>query len=419
MSLAAKQYSLDFDGHEHFRHLHQPAHGVTLLWERSDGANRWHKLRPDDAHIPALLAAQAGQPDRYITPNEFHAWRLVRHLKSLRACYVDVDLKNGQDSQVVLALILSELSIPKPSAVVLSGRGLHLYWFIEPVPSQALPVWQRVQDTLIELLKPYGGDPAARDCARVLRLVGSVNSKNGETVRGVVYDPSPYTFRHLCDEVLGERAARPSAIVRDVNVERARRGQRTRTGSIYDRWHLVYRDLLAIAEHHFLGGVPDGYRDKWLFLSGVALSWFAHPDVMQVELEKQARVWTPGLTMREVRSAIEPSLTRARLAADEQLVKWGDELVDPRYRFRRETLFEWMQGCIPSDLAPQLRAIVSKETKAEHHAEAKRKHEATRDRVAEGRHQTHEKGRTALGEPWVALGISRRTYFRRKAAGTL
>lgn len=401
---------------DHFAHLHQPSHGTTLLWERASG-NHWHKLSPGDARIPSLLAAQHGQEDRYLSANEFHGWRLVRLLKSLRCCYVDID--GCRDAEYTLAEALDTLKyaqLPPPSAVVFSGRGLHLYWFIEPVPGKALPVWQRCQDALIAALLPLGADPAAKDCTRVLRLVGSVNSKTGTVVRGLVLNPEPYGFRHLCDEILGYRQPRQPAPVRDLSVARAERGGRLRTGSIYDRWHLVYQDLLTIAKHHAsLGGVPTGYRDKWLFLSAVALSWFANPNTLERELLDIAKKWSRGLSDSEVRNAIAAPLDRAALAAEGKQVEFGGELLDPRYRFRRDTLHEWMSPIIPADLGTQLRAIVSADTKAAHESERTR----ARDRVAEGRHETHQRGRKAVGKPWLELNMSRSAYYRRKAQGTL
>ena len=416
---AEKSHTIDLDtSRSHFDSLHQAAHGTVVLWERA-GANHWHKLHPGDAHIPALLAAQDGQPDRYISANQFHGWRLVRLLKSLRACYVDVD--NCTDLPLVLEA-LRDAQLPPPSAVVWSGRGLHLYWFVKPVPAQALPVWQRVQDTLIKALLAVGADPAAKDCTRVLRLVGSINSKTGTEVRGLVLDPEPYEFRHLCDEVLGQRQPRQVAVVRDLAAARAERGERIRTGSIYDRWHLVYRDLLAIAEYHFLGGVPHGHRDKWLFLSAVALSWFANPATLRGELERQAQAWT-GLGVLEVRKAIKGPLERAELAAAGKLFEYDGALQDPRYKFRRETLWDWMQPIVPRDLAPQLRAIVSDDVRKAHRQETRAKHEATRDRVAEGRYkQTRDAYRATsvtAQKPWEALGISRASYYRRKASEAL
>jgi len=399
---------------EHYDHLHGVAHGTALVWERRATANRWHKLSPGDAHIPALLAAQTGQPDRYVTANEFQGWRLVALLKSLRCCYVDIDgCKDAEHTLGEALERLREAQLPPPSAVVFSGRGLHLYWLIEPVPAQALPVWQRCQDVLIAALRSLGADPVAKDCTRVLRLVGSVNSKNGAVVRGLVFDPQPYAFRHLCDEVLGYRVPR-TAEVRDLAVARAARGQRLSTGSVYDRWHLVYRDLLAIAESHLLGGVPHGHRDKWLFLSAVALSWFANPQTLNRELEKQARCWTQGLSVSEVRSAIKGPIERAEAAAAGKQYEWEGELQDPRYRFRRETLWAWMQDAIPADLAPQLRAIVPDAIRKEHKRETDAKHQLKRA-------ATRERGRRvdttseAQQKPWEALGISRASYYRKKA----
>lgn len=413
---------------QHFELLHDPAHGTSILWERSSSATTsgvWHKLRAGDPHIPALLAAQSGLPDRFITVNEFYGWRLVRNIKSLRACYVDLD---SCDNLPIALEALRDAALPPPTAAVWSGRGLHLYWMHEAVPGKVIPVWQRCQDTLVKALSVIGADPAARDCTRVLRLAGSINSKNGQMVRGLVLDPTPYTFRHLCDEILGYREPK-AAPVRDLATAKAERGlPSNRKGSIYARWHLVYRDLLTIAEHYFLGGIPHGHRNDWLFLSAVALSWFANPATLRGELERVAATWTPDLRLSEVRSAIKTPLDRAAMAAEGKMIEWQGQPCDPRYRFKRETLLEWMQSIITPDLAPLLRAIVPAEVKTKRHAEAKKQYEATRDRVMEGRHETHQRGRKqgsiqenslAQQKPWEVLGISRRTYFNRKKAGTL
>lgn len=403
--------------HDHFAALHgNSPHGTVLLWERAS-ENRWHKLTQGDGHIPAMLASQVGQPDRFLSVNEFHGWRIVRLLKSLRACYVDID--GCVDPAYALDEALDTLrsnQMPPPSAVVFSGRGLHLYWLMEPVPAKALPVWQRIQDTLVATLAPLGADPAAKDCTRVLRLVGSTNSKSGAEVRGLVFDPEPFSLRHLADEVLGYRPEhQPTAKVRDLTTERAKRGERLRTGSIYDRWHLVYQDLATIARWYDIGGIPEGHRNSWLYLNAVALSWFANPASLRDELEKQARVWTPGLTLPEVRAAIKLPLERAQQAANDVRLEWRGDSIDPRLRFKRETLWQLMSPIVPSELAPQLRAIVSDETKAAH----EREREAARDRVKEGRHQTRHSDSAARIKPWESMGVSRATYYRRSASGLL
>lgn len=416
-------YALETPG-DHFDLLHTPSHGTVILWEKTGGPGRWHKLQPGDAYIPALLSAQTGKIDRYLTINEFYAWRLVRNIKSLRALYIDID---GNENLEAALEALRDAGLPPPTLVVFSGRGMHFYWLHKPVPAAALPVWQRCQDVLFKALAPLGGDPSAKDCTRVLRLVGSINSKSNTTVKGLILDPNLYEFRHLCNEILGYREPQERAKVRDMAAAKAERGQRIYTGSIYDRWHLVYRDLLTIAEWYFLGGIPEGHRDKWLFLCAVSMSWFAHPATLRNELERQAKAWTPRLTIAEIRSALQSPLERATLAAEGKVFEWQGQQYDPRYKFKRETLLEWMQPIIPPDLAPQLRAIISNETRDKHRLEIEQKR-TPRDRVAEGRRQSHQPGRkvgsvkedsTEQQKPWEVLNLSRRTYFRHKLAGTL
>ncbi len=404
---------------EHFELLHTPdQHGTAVLWEREGLGKRWHKLAPNDPHAPAILRAQVGTHDGFITVNEFKWWRQVDNLKSLRSLYVDIDRPMSIED---ISDALHQAKLPWPSLIVWSGRGVHLYWLHAPMPAQVLPVWQRCQDTIIKALAFAGADPAAKDCARVLRLCGTINAKNGAVVQGRVFDPEPWDWHSLCDEILGPRPA-PKAKVLDLSTAKANRGQRLRTGSIYDWWHLVYRDLLAIADKHWFGGIPQGHRDQFLFLSSVALSWFAHADTLEAELTRRAQTWTPGLSATEVRDAIRNPIARAQQAAAGKKVVFDGQERDPRYWYKRETLHQLMAPLIDAELAPTLRALVSDEVLAEHRREIE-KARAPRDRVAEGRYtlkrDEYEANSATRNKPWEALGISRRTYYRRKDAGTL
>jgi len=414
---------------EHFELLHTPdQYGTAVLWERQGLGKRWHKLAPYDPYIPTLLRAQVGTRDCFITVNEFRWWRQVDNLKSLRALYVDIDCPLTLDE---IDDALHAAKLPWPSLIVWSGRGVHLYWLHVPMPAQVLPVWQRCQDVIVKALLFAGADPAAKDCARVMRVCGTINAKNGAVVLGHIYDPEPWNWHSLCDEILGPRVEPKAAQVRDLATARADRGQRLRTGSIYDWWHLVYRDLLAIADRHWFGGIPEGHRDQFLFLSSVALSWFAHTDTLEAELTRRAQTWTPGLKAREVRAAIDSSLKRAQKAKAGEKVLWQGQERDPRYWYKRETLHGLMAPLIDDELAPTLRAIVSDEIREQHRRETDRAWEEKRperDRVAEGRRESHQVGRkagsvkadsAAQQKPWEALGISRATYYRRKEAGTL
>jgi len=86
------------------------------------------------------------------------------------------------------------------------------------------------------------------------------------------------------------------------------------------------------------------------------------------------------LDEREIRQALDPSLKRALLAAEGHKLSWDGQQVDPRYRFRRQTLYDWIGDLIPAALLPLMRAIIPDE-------EARRRDKA-RDRAKEGRYRT-------------------------------
>ena len=353
---------------EHFKQMHREAHGVVLLWEARKESKRWVKLKPEDPAVPSMLRGVEGNLDVYLSVNEFNGWRLVRLLRSLRALYVDID--GGAGLEEVLEA-LREKGIPEPSFVVWSGRGLHLYWLLRPLGAHGLPLWQRVQREILDALLPLGADPKARDCTRVLRLVGTVNSKNGETVRGLVLSGRYWSLYELAHELFGvsaEEALRPEkktakieqkGKVRDLQARAALKGRRVfreLSGSIYERWYLVYQDLLVIARHH--GQIPVGHRDEWLFLSGVALSWFTQGEALCAEIENAASAFTSGLRPNEVAKVSSVLCRRAEAAARGEKIEWGGKLVDPRYHFRRASLYKLMSPLITDSLLEQMRAVI-------------------------------------------------------------
>jgi hypothetical protein len=334
--------------------LHQKQRGMAILWQRDSVGKGWIKLPPSDPRIPDLLRAREGRNDTYITPNEFDGWRLVRLLRSLRACYVDLD--GCTDIYAVLDA-LTDQQKPHPSAILFSGRGLHLYWLLEALPSQALPVWQRIQDELIRSLANLGADSSAKDCTRLLRLSGTKNAKNGEEVIGHVLDGHRWSLRQLAFEVLGRdgRGHKPAAVVRDLRARRAHPDREIK-GSIYARWHLVFQDLVRISEHHS-HQVPQGYRDKWLFICGAALSWFTHPQGIEAEITSLGRLHT-DLEAQDFAAAAKQNVSRALDAAAGKKITWHGQEIDPRYRFKRQTLYDWLSPIIAPELLPKLRAIV-------------------------------------------------------------
>ena len=139
----------------------------------------------------------------------------------LCALYLDIDAGPHLDPAATLELALSVLQhsqIPGPTLCVFSGRGVHLYWLIHPVPAEVLPRWQACQRRLQQLVR---SDPKSLDCTRVLRLVGSRNPKavpERQTVTGIQLSVGRYHFDWLADQVLPLTRAE----VHDLRAERVR-----------------------------------------------------------------------------------------------------------------------------------------------------------------------------------------------------
>jgi len=87
---------------------------------------------------------------------------------------------------------VEELTGLRPSIVVDSGNGYHLYFRLSyEVDAKKL---KQLETALLEVLKPLGADAKSRDLARILRLPGTINPRNGRPVRVIAesdkeYDP--------------------------------------------------------------------------------------------------------------------------------------------------------------------------------------------------------------------------------------
>jgi hypothetical protein len=152
-----------------------------------------------------------------------------------------------------------------------------------------------------------------------------------------------------------------------------------------------------------------------LFLLGVSLSWFTRSDALPAEIERVARMYVPSLTSAEVRTYTGPIVRRAVMAANGVPVEYRGELVDPRYRFRSDTMRDWLGDLLTPEIEGQLQVLVPRSVLRQREIAR----QTSRDRVQEGRYEQRrteylEQSDQERSKPWEALGISRATYFRRK-----
>lgn len=403
-------------------------HGtVSFAQRRWDGNKNWHEFTADVAEardVAENLIRQAEPADIYVSQHSFHGWRRIARLAALGACYVDLDYMTraawaGRNPMAVLGAVqmtLEDQGLPQPSYVLNTGRGLLAVWLHELLPRAVLPRWNLVQQTLAEVLKPFGADKRALDAARVFRLSGSINSKaewDRRTVgmiwcQGMPDTPNRYVFDTLADEVLpftrgelvllrGERAKRRAA-GQDTHIAPARH----LTAATY--WGTVLDDLQRLRAHRCPeGALPPGQRDAWLFCAANAMSWLAPEAVMKREiaaLADEAAGWTEGHTKERLGSIVR----RAKDAAAGRTIRFDGREVDSRYRMRSGTIIEWLQIDASEQRDAGLRVLVDESRSRELNTERTR--QSRRRRGAASREE-QQAARLKMGQAALHLAASK------------
>ena len=155
--------------------------------------------------IIEVVQEQQGLEDVYITPNSFYIpKRSNDNIRHFRALYIDLDIKEFSKTETFyqIYMLAAKGKIPKPTMIVDSGRGLHLYWRIDHAPKGAAYTWQELEDYLYSNLKPLGADLKATDSARVLRLPSTINSKNNSICEVLEVNDHTYSMYELREKYL-------------------------------------------------------------------------------------------------------------------------------------------------------------------------------------------------------------------------
>lgn len=182
---------------EYCEHLYDDSTDGYLHIAHLDKNRKVKIYNTDDANVRKIVE-EIGQEDVFITPNTtFIPVRRAQNIRQFRALFIDLDIdKLGyQKSETVYMVweLYYQDKLPKPTMVVDSGRGVHLYWRIENAPIQAWSTWQELEDYLYYQLKHLGADKQATDSVRVLRLPSSINSRNGSECK-ILYIDNETTY---------------------------------------------------------------------------------------------------------------------------------------------------------------------------------------------------------------------------------
>lgn len=447
-----KQELLEFGPVDHFDALHGQHDAAVAVCRNRD---RWFEevlLKDEARELVEDVPLWGG--DTYFSQNGFLPYPYVSYMRrcdsnvrALTSCWVDLDYYNIdvlRDLRIeqVSELILSDHPwLPAPSTVIDSGRGGYLHWlFADRVhtSSKQKSRWQFAMEMLTKLLKPYGADPHTVDFARVLRIVGSTNTKNGAQVAlvgnvvgnrvnfgeftGQVLDNTSHLRKYpkrqqpLFPEEEKPKKQKRFSVHRD---ERA-------IGLHMDRLD-DYRRLVDLRG----GKLTDG-RKRIMYLYAVSLTW------VQVSREAAQREMTAFIA--ECFASPEDYTSKAVANVLELMDMfhagvtkiWNGQGVDPRHRTRSTTIIRMLE--ITGIEQASLRTIIGAKEK-DHRKEQKRSKD--RERAAQKRRQAgmvvqeeytqkialeaserrsralslRGQGKT-IGEIAVAVGVSRRTVHK-------
>jgi hypothetical protein len=118
-----------------------------------------------------LRYKNANRSDIYMGMNprrQDAATRTKEEIESIRHVYLDLD----QGGPEALESVRNSSAVPKPNYVLTSSPGkFQLVWKVEGI------TLEEAERLLYAMAREFGGDPAATDATRVLRLPGFANKK--------------------------------------------------------------------------------------------------------------------------------------------------------------------------------------------------------------------------------------------------
>ncbi len=342
--------------------------------------------------------------------------RRALHVAWLTHAYVDLDLyklpvpPNPGDAGILLRLFCRDEGIPEPSMIVSSGRGLYLKWmWSSPLPRAAAGRAVAVNKALVRRFEQWGADPAAVDVSRILRVIGTTNTRNGGVTR-ILHQaerdgaPLTYDFELFADEVLpftleqirGFRDAGKTrqAEIRVLSQERARRqaerdAEQARRGNqrafVPEDWHWgVLEDLRRLAELRSADGiVQPGSRALFGHIGACQLARVIPAGQLWQEVREWSRILLPadyreGAEFRQHCSSL---LREAQRAAKGERDTYRGRHVTPVYTYRASTIIDRL-SVTPDEMRQMTRLIDQDEKRLRHReaAMAKRRDQGIQER---------------------------------------
>ena len=247
------------ESNKHLQNLHKNSKGYITVASKNPGYKQWHyKSEELIENAEEIL----NNINAYVSQNTFYKpQRRIENIKELRAIYIDIDCHNTKYTKEAVKYFLEKdlygSKIPRPNYLIDSGRGLYYIILIKPVPSMAMPLWYAIQRYLYNELKEFGADANALDPTRVLRVVGTINSKSNSCVEILDMDSYEYSLKEIQEEYLPEISEK----------REKKKGRPKKVVSLFNEYSLYHARVIDIAKICELRDYDvKGHRELILFL---------------------------------------------------------------------------------------------------------------------------------------------------------
>lgn len=247
---------------KYFKKLHKSSKGYITIANKNNG---WFQksLKSEQIDYEKMAVGQ----DMYISQNTFSfPNRRLINLQEINALYIDIDCYKANLTKEGALFFLQDLygEIPRPNYIIDSGRGLYYIILLENTTNKDLALWKTVEVYLFEKMKHLGADPQCLEATRVLRTIGSYNSKSGSEVRILEEYDYKYTLEEIQEHYipeLNEEVKKPK------KPKKKKRGRPKKIVSIFNLYNLYAKriqDLETLCELRSYD--LKGHREQILFL---------------------------------------------------------------------------------------------------------------------------------------------------------
>lgn len=336
---------------------HNDADGwITVA--KKDPSNRFIQKHFKPFELADKLSEWLGE-DVFFSQNTFYRpQRSIQTVRQLRSLYTDIDFYLfNYDPSWVMGKLQHEFfgqSIPEPNLIIFSGQGIVLIWLLEPVPYKALPLWQAVQNHFLSKLEELGGDPKAADAARVFRIAGSINSKNGAEVRAEFRHEHKYELRQLQYDYLPE-------LNDELNPTKKKRpGRKKKVAQLFNTYKLHYARLMDLVKLVELRDYEvTGHRELICFLYRYWVCCYSNDPAEALNQTMTLNLqFTAPLPLREVERATDSAEKAWEARNNEEANRIAIEKGYPGagYNISNKKLINWLE--ISEEEQAQLQTII-------------------------------------------------------------